>query len=92
MKRLCFIPPWMCDPAAPPPAGIRADGLVLGGLHAALLPGAAHRVELPADGVRAPQPRPGECLTFTPAPSLQMVLASQKDEKGVLNVLIFILK
>lgn len=92
MKRLCFIPPWTCDPAAPPPAGIRADSLVLGDLHAALLPGAAHCVELPPDGVWAPQPRPGEWLTFTTAPSLQLLLASQKDGKGILNILKFLLK
>lgn len=81
----------MCDPAAPPPAALRADGLVLGDLHAALLPGAARRLELPPDGVWAPQPRPGESLTFTSADSLQM-FTSQKDEKGILNALIFNLK
>lgn len=45
---------------APPPAGICADGLVLGGLHAAPLPGAAHGLELRPDEVWSRLSRPGE--------------------------------
>lgn len=49
----------LCDPS-PLPAGVRGDGLALGVLHAALLLGPAHPVELPADPLRSSQSGPGE--------------------------------
>lgn len=58
MKR----PSLMCDPCdpSPLPAGVRGDSLALGVLHAALLLGPAHPVELPADPLRSSQSGPGE--------------------------------
>lgn len=52
----------MCDPCdpSPLPAGVRGDSLALGVLHAALLLGPAHPVELPADPLRSSQSGPGE--------------------------------
>lgn len=39
----------LCDP---PPAGVPGDSVVLGVLHAALLPGPVHLMELPPDPLR----------------------------------------
>lgn len=51
----------LCDPPTPPqPAGVRGDSLALGVLHAALLLGPAHPVELPPDPLRSSQSGPGE--------------------------------
>lgn len=49
----------LCDPS-PLPAGVRGDSLALGVLHAALLLGPAHPVELPADPLRPSLSGPGE--------------------------------
>lgn len=54
---------------APLPAGVPGDSVVLGILHAALLTGHAHPMELPPDPLWPRQSRPGESGTDgTPAP------------------------
>lgn len=50
----------LCVPPQPPPAGVRGDSLALGILHAALLLGPAHPVELPPDPLRSSQSGPGK--------------------------------
>lgn len=59
-ERFVFSSHWCVTRVAPPPAGICADGLVLGGLHAAPLPDAAHGLELRPDEVWSRLSRPGE--------------------------------
>lgn len=68
MKNSLFYPPTppLCLPSlisdlcGPLPAGVYGDSVVLGVLHAALLPGPAHLVELPPDLLRPCQSGPGE--------------------------------
>lgn len=48
---LCLTPD-LCDPL---PAGVPGDSVVLGVLHAALLPGPVHLMELPPDPLRPSQ-------------------------------------
>lgn len=62
-------PSLMSDLCGPLPAGVPGDSVVLGILHAALLTGRAHPMELPPDPLWPRQSRPGKSRTDgTPAP------------------------
>lgn len=62
-------PSLMSDLFGPMPAGVPGDSVVLGILHAALLTGRAHPMELPSDPLWPRQSRPGESRTSgMPAP------------------------
>lgn len=63
------------DLCGPLPAGVCGDSVVLGVLHAALLPGPAHLMEIPPDPLRSCHSGPGESSAASSALSSFFSLA-----------------
>lgn len=74
-------PSLMSDLSGSLPAGVPGDSVVLGILHAALLTGRAHPMELPPDPLWPRQSRPGESRTNgTRAPRHSPSILSHKKK------------